>query len=132
MHRRASLLAMQPATFTAKLVDNKTLFCHSEQSEESHISLFQRSFPAVRMTIGVYYSLYITRYCHVERAQRRDISKISRYKRSLTCVRDDTAEDVTHYTLHNHITHYTIFIMPNSSQHHLFPQFSSKNPFLFG
>ena len=24
----ASLLAMQPATFTAKLVNNRTLFCH--------------------------------------------------------------------------------------------------------
>ena len=29
MHRRASLSAMLPATFTAKLVDNKTMFCHS-------------------------------------------------------------------------------------------------------
>ena len=29
VHRRASLSAMLPATFTAKLADNKTLFCHS-------------------------------------------------------------------------------------------------------
>ena len=71
-----------------------------------------------KISISSPYTLHITHLCHVERAQRRGISKISRYKRSLTCVirvahrkplliislrygRDDTAEAPTHYTLHN-------------------------------
>ena len=59
-HRRASLSAIIYTTFTAKLADNKTQFCHfsgktlnntSEQSEESHTPpLFSRSFTAFRMT----------------------------------------------------------------------------------
>ena len=62
-HRRTSLSAILSATFTAKLADNKTLFCHfsgktlnntSEQSEESHTPpLFSRSFTAFRMTYSL-------------------------------------------------------------------------------
>ena len=59
-HRRTSLSAILSATFTVKLADNETPFCHfsgktlnntSEQSEESHTPpLFSRSFTAFRMT----------------------------------------------------------------------------------